>query len=227
MFKLLLWKFGFEWMNILRFLERRSRARRENYFAFGGNLDPAILKLRRIYPFEAKDIVLRDYRMTFSHPGPWVGMGFANIEPAPGEVCYGRIYTFSQRDADRMDFYEGVPFLKSYQRKYINQDGLHFYYYESGKPRPGLKPSALYLGYILRGLENSAPKDYLDTLRAIEPLTELIPDRERSYLYQVPGWAPAHLARGINLMDRLTVKLYVRVFRKYSLTEWIIRPPGA
>lgn len=222
MFSLICWKIGFEVANIRRALETRESAPKENYFAFGGNLSPDVLKLRRMYPIWRKDLVLRGYKMKFTQPGPYQGMGFANIEPDKEGVCYGRIYTISKMDAKRMDYFEAVPFLKKYRRVYIEQDGVNFFYYESTAPQNGLRPSKQYLGYIIHGLELSAPAEYLACLKEAETLAELIPYKDRAIFMSLPHWAPSVCHRCLPFFDRITILLYMKVLRHLSFTEWMI-----
>ena len=55
-------------------------------FAFGANLDPAVLARRRVRPLAQTDFLLRDHALRFNQAGPYKGFGFASVAHAPGEL---------------------------------------------------------------------------------------------------------------------------------------------
>ncbi len=147
MLRILLWKLGFEWANLMRIL-RPQDERRIYYFAFGANLSPAIMQQRRIAVFEAFDYELKDVALRFSQSGFYKGHGFASADPAPGATVYGRMYLIRQSDARRMDYYEGVPFLGSHIKLTQHDAGRSYYYYRATTFADNLKPTQEYLDYI-------------------------------------------------------------------------------
>src|SRR5690606_36396078 len=104
MYRLALWRLGCEIVNLVRLVTHGKRT--VQYFAFGANLDPQVLKARRISPLSEKPFVLKDHELSFCHPGPFEGMGFASIEPKGGNCVYGKLHELGIVDALRMDFYE-------------------------------------------------------------------------------------------------------------------------
>ena len=113
MIRYLFWRLSFEACNVRRLFGHGTG--RVQYLAFGANLSDTILRERKISPFEVKPFTLRNYGLRFDHPAPWVGCSYASAEPAPGENLYGYLYTLSERDAARMDYYEVVPIVRRYR----------------------------------------------------------------------------------------------------------------
>jgi hypothetical protein len=114
MIKFLLWKLMFEYSNCIRILGPGRK--QVYYFAFGANLSDAIMRERQIKPVSSRPFVLRGFGLRFDHPAAWKNGAYASAEPAPGERAYGFLYGMCERDARRMDFYEGVLILKRYRR---------------------------------------------------------------------------------------------------------------
>jgi hypothetical protein len=224
MIKIVLWRLGFEVANLRRTFERQPPSETEIYFAFGGNLNSEVLKVRKIFPLKEQFIVLKNFVMSFSQPGPWQGMGFASIEAVPGEMVYGKLYTISRLDGLRMDYYEAVPFLGRYERVYHTQDGVRFFFYVSRFPTRGLKPSRIYLDTIVGGLAPHVPEDYLLKLKATEALDVLVPVTDHSFFYSAPAWMPKWIRRAVLYFDGLILKFYVRFMRRWTFSERWIRP---
>jgi len=222
MFRYLWWRLRFEACNIKRLSGPGER--RVEYLAFGANLSNAILRERRITPLAARPFTLRDYGLRFDHPAPWENCGYASAEPAPGETVHGFLYTLGERDAARMDFYEVVPVLGRYRRTVVEQDGITLYFYQTNRSTPNLKPTAEYLGYIVGGLENhpEVSTAYLEKIRAIEPGEPgaLVSSyhRERS----VFRYAPLRVVD--DAWQRLSLRLFLSLLYRFSLTDPLIRP---
>ena len=150
MLRFLAWRLRFEVCNCRRLLGRgRGQVQ---YLAFGANLSPEIMRERRIEPLAARYFTLRDHGLRFDHPAAWSGCGYASAEPAAGESLHGILYTLSERDAARMDFYEMVPVVDRYRRSWVEQEGERLYFYRTNRSTPGLRPTAEYLGFIVDGL---------------------------------------------------------------------------
>ena len=221
MIRYLAWRLLFEACNIKRLFGHGPE--RINYLAFGANLSNEVMKQRRITPLAAKRFTLRDHGLRFDHPAPWAGCGYASAEYAPGESVHGYLYTLSGRDAARMDFYEVVPVVRRYRRTYVEQDGEALYFYQTKRSTPGLSPTPEYLGYITTGLEShpDASADYRNTLAAL-PTSEpgkFVP----SYLWNQPEHRAPWLRSSIDLYQLATLKIFLHVIYKYSLTDHFIR----
>jgi len=221
MLRYLLWRLRFEACNVKRLLGPGKR--QIEYLAFGANLSDAILRERRIVPLAARPFTLRDYGLRFDHPAPWASCGYASAEPAPGESLHGFLYTLSERDAARMDFYEVVPVLQRYRRTLVEQDGLTLYFYQTNRSTPNLKPSAEYLGYIVQGLEThpDVSPDYLDAIRAIEPGEPgaLVATYHRAQSAFRNPW----LVVIDDAWQRLSLRIFLALLYRFSLTDPFIR----
>ncbi len=68
MLRIILWKSGFELAHLKRILSPATQ-RRIYYFAFGANLSPEIMKLRKIRAYEEFDYVLENSVLRFSLAG--------------------------------------------------------------------------------------------------------------------------------------------------------------
>ena len=86
--------------------------RKVYYFTFGANLDESVLAQRRIKVFAAFDHVLENASLQFTQPGFYDQHGYASADPSDDSVVYGKIYLILERDARRMDYFEGEPFLR-------------------------------------------------------------------------------------------------------------------
>lgn len=216
--KIFLWRLAFELKNLQRAVAPSKDT--VQYFAFGGNLDPKVLLRRKIKPVAEKPIVLKDYQMRFTHPGAFEGMGFASIEPAPGKVTYGKLYTLTQTDADRMDYYELVPFLNRYKRVSVNQDGEEFFFYQSAVPRQGLKPTKKYVQMILDGFHkvDHVPESFLAELKSIETIDKLIPAKKLEFRVKNLDRWPASLVPFLQKYDQTAIKLFIKYVKDRSLT---------
>jgi len=221
MLRYLLWRLRFEACNFRRLLGPGTR--RVDYLAFGANLSDDVLRERRITPLAARPFTLRDYGLRFDHPAAWEGCAYASAEPAPGESLHGYLYTLSERDAARMDFYESVPILRRYRRTRVEQDGTELFFYQTNRSTPNLAPTAEYLGYILRGLAShpDVNADYLDAIRAIEP-------REpgalvSTFLQERPPGRSGWNGAAADAWERFCLRVYLGLLRPVSLTEPFVR----
>jgi len=221
MIRCLVWRLRFEACNIKRlFGHGRERV---HYLAFGANLSDDILKQRRIRPLASVYFTLRDHALRFDHPAAQSGCAYASAEHAPGELLHGSLLTLSGRDAARMDFYEVVPVIRRYRRTVVEQDGVELYFYQTNRSTPGLKPTALYLGYIVDGLEShpEVSPEYREQLRATETAEPgpLLPN----YFGARPAKRPLWLARIADAYQRLATRLFQGFIYRFSLTEFLIR----
>jgi hypothetical protein len=221
MLRFLAWRLLFEVCNLRRLLGHGPG--RVQYLAFGANLSPAIMRDRRIQALSARPFTLRDYGLRFDHPAPRDGCGYASAEPAEGEAVHGLLYTLSERDAARMDFYEMVPVVRRYRRTWVEQDGERLYFYQTNRSTPGLGPTAEYLGYIVDCLaaHPDVGVDYLERLSAIGTRT---PGR---YVDTYLDAQPVYQSRWLNRLNRAyqkaSVYLFLNLLYRVSLTAVFIR----
>ena len=223
MIRIILWKLGFEWSNLKRIIRPRSD-RRIYYFAFGANLSADILLQRSIGFFEAFDYVLDDAALRFSQGGFYKDHGYASADASPGEKVYGRMYLIRETDAERMDYFEGVPFLKVHDKIFQSHQGALFYFYRAVAPAENLKPTQEYLDYLTIAYRemNCVPDAYIESIEATEILEIFEPHIQvGEYVKNIDRWpAIMHplLIRYEGFCHRLVEVLWNR-----SLLDWMIK----
>jgi hypothetical protein len=221
MLRFLAWRLLFEACNLRRLLGHGHG--RVQYFAFGANLSPAIMRERRIEALSTRHFTLEGYGLRFDHPAPRAGCGYASAEPAAGESVHGLLYTISERDAARMDFYEMVPVVGRYRRTWVDQDGERLYFYQTNRSTPGLKPTAEYLGYIVDCLASHPDVEtaYLERLSTIGTRTPGC--YVDSYLAEQPQYGPRWLKRLNRAYQKATLVLFLNLLYRASPTALLIR----
>ncbi|MBX2870085.1 MAG: gamma-glutamylcyclotransferase [Acidiferrobacterales bacterium] len=225
MLRILFWKIGFEWANIKRIIWPDPE-RKIWYFAFGANLDKAVLEKRRIHVFESFDYALANAELRFTQLGFYRHHGYASADPANGAVIYGKMYLLLQQDADRMDYFEGVPFLQVHQKIYHDNADQSFFYYRAMIPREGLKPTQEYLGYITKAYREmpDVPAHYLKQLEQSPVLTEFLPqDQTGDFVRHIEQW-PKYLHPLLTFYEGLCLRI-VEFFWNRSLFQWMIKAP--
>lgn len=221
MMRFLTWRLLFEVCNCRRLLGHGSG--RVQYLAFGANLSPDIMRQRRIEPLDARYFTLRDHGLRFDHPAAWSGCGYASAEPAVGESVYGILYTLSERDAARMDFYEMVPVAARYRRTWVEQDGERLYFYQTNRSTPDLRPTDEYLGFIVDGLAAHPEVEpaYRETLSQMPTGT---PGRfVATYLGERARLEPPWLDRLDSAYRKTTTFLFLKILYRLSPTAPFIR----
>ncbi|MCP4389025.1 MAG: gamma-glutamylcyclotransferase [Gammaproteobacteria bacterium] len=223
MLRVLLWKIGCELAHVKRALWPQYD-RKVYYFAFGANLCQEVLDLRRIKVFESFDYVLDNACLRFSQPGFYKDHGYASADAADGEVVYGRIYLILERDALRMDYFEGVPYFEVHEKVTRQADGFEFYFYRATRMMEGLMPTREYLDYIVDAYQQmpAVPADYLDAMRATEVLENFDPSDETGvFVSDITRW-PSALQPLLVAYERLCLKLVEAIWHRSPL-QWIIR----
>lgn len=85
---------------------------RINYFAFGSNMNDEVLHRRRgIRPFARGRGKLDDYRLAFNLRGSGPEPAFAAVEPCPGSVVHGIVYSLALADWVRLCASEAAPLI--------------------------------------------------------------------------------------------------------------------
>ena len=223
MLRIFLWKAGFEWAHFARILWPRHE-RKVYYFAFGANLSPDVLLQRRIRVYEAVDYVLQDAALRFSLAGFYKDHGYASADAAEGERVYGRMYLILERDAVRMDYFEGVPFLGVHDKIYGSFNGSDFFFYRAVRALDGLKPTREYLDYLLTAYRqmDEVPPAYLDSIAATEVLERFEPqDQTGDFVRDIGRW-PAALHPMLVAYEGLCLRLVEFLWNR-SLLHWMIR----
>lgn len=223
MLRVLQWKIGCELAHVKRALWPRYD-RKVYYFAFGANLCQDVLDLRRIKVFESFDYVLDNASLCFTQPGFYRDHGYASADAAEDDVVYGRIYLILERDAHRMDYFEGVPYFGVHEKVTRQADGFEFYFYRATRVVEGLKPTREYLDYIVDAYQQmpAVPADYLNAMRATEVLVNFDPSDETGvFVNDITRW-PAALQPVLVAYERLCSKLVEALWHRSPL-QWMIR----
>lgn len=223
MLRILLWKIGFEWAHLKRVLWPRVDDKIW-YFAFGANLSPQVLAQRRIRVYESFDYALQNAALRFTLAGFYKDHGYASADVAEGEVVYGKMYLILQRDALRMDYFEGVPFLDVHEKVFGEVKGNEFYYYRGKVRRDGLKPTREYLDYLLTAYREMdlVPEDYIDSLAATEVLEQFLPpDQTGDFVSAIERW-PGAIHPVLVFYEGCCQRLVEFLWNR-SLLHWMIR----
>jgi len=221
--RILLWKLGFEWAHLKRILWLRAE-HKIWYFAFGANLSPQVLAQRRIRVYDSFDYVLQDAALRFTLAGFYKDHGYASADIAEGEVVYGKMYLILQRDALRMDYFEGVPFLEVHDKVFGQVNGNEFYYYRGKVRREGLKPTREYLDYLLTAYQemDMVPRAYIETLASTEVLDRFLPpDETGDFVNAIERW-PEVVHPALVFYEGCCQRLVEFLWNR-SVLQWMIR----
>jgi hypothetical protein len=221
--RVILWKAGFELAQLKRLLWPRAN-RKIYYFAFGANLCPDVLEKRRVTVFEAFDYVLDNSVLRFSQPGFYRDHGYASADAADSEVVYGKMYLILERDAVRMDYFEGVPFLDAHEKVFRQDDGFSFYYYRTTRIFDGLKPTQEYLDYLTTAYRQmpDVPDAYIDSIAATEVLERFLPADQTGLFVRKIGQWPAVMHPLLVNYERLCLVITEALWNR-SLLQWMIK----
>lgn len=223
MLRIILWKTGFELAQLKRILWPRS-GRKIYYFAFGANLSPEVLELRRIKIYEEFDYALDNARLRFSLAGFYKDHGYASAEVAGGEVVYGKMYLILERDAIRMDYFEGVPFLRVHEKVFGKVNGADFYYYRGLAALEGLKPTREYLDYLVTAYREmpAVPQAYIESISRTEVLDSFEPqDKTGDFVREIHRW-PLFLHPLLVYYEGFCLRVVECLWNR-SLLQWLIK----
>jgi cation transport regulator ChaC len=149
------------------------------YFAYGSNMnDDIFMKRRQMVPVQSCVARLDDHELCFSIPVGSGERGVANIQRSAGKSVLGVAHLIPVTDFERLDRSEGAPrgvyrrvrVQISVEQASIEQTGLlEAETYQSDIKVSGRKPSARYIGLMLRGArEHGLPPKYIDLLQSFE-----------------------------------------------------------
>ncbi len=141
------------------------------YFAYGSNCDPAIMAKKEVRYTAARPAVLNGYRLLFNKLALRTelpaGIGYANINEAPGGVVEGVLYDVAVEDLAKLDASERHPAHYRRINVTVRSRGSNLacmsYQAQPDKIATGLRPSRDYLDHILAGREILSSR-YVDKL---------------------------------------------------------------
>lgn len=222
MFTLVLWRLTFEALNVLKLLGFRGPKTR--YFAFGANMDPAVMKRRAMTVLAGRTAVAQGYALKFTHEVPFEGMGMASIEPSPAETVRGMVYTLYKIDEWIMDCYESHRFLNRYAKVWLTLEGERCFCYRTNRHREGLKPSQAYLTKIVTGYKTYFPQEteLIARLESLESLPEMRPAHPpRMFIVDYAKYGQ-WLRPWREKYDELCVKAFTKlIFRPSLVDKWL------
>ena len=223
MLRIFFWKTGFELAHLKRIVSPATQ-RRIYYFAFGANLSPDIMKLRKIRVYEEFDYLLENAALRFSLAGFYRNHGYASADAVEGGKVYGKMYQIPQRDALRMDYFEGMPFLKVHEKVFGKVNESDFYFYRAVSAQEGLKPTQEYLDYLTTAYREMpmVPVAYIESLASTEVLEELLPpDQTGEFVRDINSW-PGFLHPMLRAYEVLCLRLIEFLWNR-SLLQWLIK----
>ena len=222
MLRIILWKLGFEWANLMRVLSPQDE-QRIYYFAFGANLSPDVLKQRHMAIYETIDYTLEGADLRFTLSGFYKDHGFASADAAIGEKVYGKLYLMTQRDVKRMDYFEGVPFRRVHDKVFSENDGEPFFYYRASSVRKNLKPTQEYLDFITTAYRkmDCVPEAFVEALEATAVLEYLEPlDRTGKFVKHQERW-PEVMHPLLIKYEGLCQKTVMWLWNRSLLNHWL------
>lgn len=144
------------------------------YFAYGSNMDPDTFVGRRgMQPLEACVSRLDGWTLCFDLPVGPGERGVANVRLDAADAIWGVAYRIVEAECARLDRSEGVHRGFYARRAVAVHTGagrvLDAFTYESVHGVDGRKPSARYLGLLLRGARHHGlPAAWVARLEALE-----------------------------------------------------------
>lgn len=146
----------------------------EWYFAYGSNMDPdTFVGRRRIEPVETAIGHVVGWSLCFDLPVGPGERGVANLRADRTETTWGVVYRIAADDGVRLDRSEGVPHGVYARRDVVvripSGPALAAFTYESVHRGTARRPSARYLGLLLRGARHHGlPDEWIAHLEAFE-----------------------------------------------------------
>lgn len=220
--KITLWRISFEIFSFLKMLGLKGG--RSFYFAFGGNMDPAVLKKRRIWVYSKKFAWLEDFEVKFNHEIPFEGCGFASIEESQNQIVPGVILEIPKIDELRMDCFEGCFLLQRYRKGKTKISGTEIFYYYSGRPVEGLKPTTEYLRKILNGYELllGADSPFIQKLKQMDSIPEMKTKDPPQFLITDYDRLGIIGSRFLKWYDKVCMRYFIFfIFRPSVFQRWL------
>lgn len=222
MFKITIWRV---WFEILSFLKLTGwNGGRSYYFAFGANMDPAVLEKRRITVHSRNFAWLEGFEVKFNHEIPFEGCGFASIEKNENQKVPGVILEISKIDEWRMDCFEACFLFQRYRKGHAKINGMKVFYYYSGRPLEGLKPTTDYLKKILKGYELllEANSPFIQKIKQMDSIAEMKPKNPPRFLITNYDKFGTTIAPFLKCYDKWCMKYFIYfIFRPSVFQKWL------
>lgn len=228
MLRILVWRLAYHFFCFLKAIGIQGRS--QFYFAYGGNLDPQVLRRRKIHPLRHMDYLLEGFRLTFDHEIPYKGAAMASITPSTGERVPGRIYEIRWIDSCRLDCMEAHTVFRRYAKRWMDVPGLGFcFYYRTNRSKSDLLPLKDYVRKILEGyrLLSVVDSKALENLERIPALDQRVPKDPPDFLIRNYEALGRSLRPLLVWYDRKCVRLFAAMIFKPSWFERWCRLPEA
>ncbi|HJN38666.1 MAG TPA: gamma-glutamylcyclotransferase family protein [Chloroflexota bacterium] len=145
------------------------------YFAYGSNLSRSQMAIRCPGSSCLDAAVLHGYRLDFTtDSGTWGG-GVADVVEDGGNSVWGLLYSVTDDDLNRLDYYEGFPTKYDRIRATVEQDQgsvEDVWVYVVVDKRDFIQPSLRYLDIITSATEEfefpAKYRQYLDSIETTE-----------------------------------------------------------
>ena len=134
------------------------------------------------------------------------------------------MYLILARDALRMDYFEGVPFLDAHEKVFQRGDDFEFYYYRTTRIFDNLKPTQEYLDYLLNAYRSmpDVPQAYIDVMAQTAVLEDfLLPNKTGLFIRNINRW-PAFMHRALILYEVTCLRIMETLWNR-SLFQWMIK----
>ena len=226
MLRIFLWRLIYHFFCFLKLTGMKGQT--VQYFAYGGNLDPEVLKKRNIWPKSRKEFILDNYKLTFNHETPFKDLAMASIEKSPGSKVPGVIYELNTIDVLRLDCMESHIVFNRYGKNFIRtSDNTEIFFYKTNRPRAGLSPTRAYLDKILNGysLLKQVYGSFLEDLKKTPTIPGFVAKETPEFLirnYEIYGKSLKSL---LVWYDRKCVTVFASLIFKPSFFEKFYRDP--
>jgi hypothetical protein len=134
------------------------------------------------------------------------------------------MYLILERDAIRMDYFEGVPFLRVHEKVFGQVKGSDFYYYRGITALDGLKPTREYLDYLVTAYREmpDVPKAYIDSISTTEVLDYFeAQDQTGDFVREIDRW-PSFLHPLLVYYEGCCLRVVECLWNR-SLLQWLIK----
>jgi hypothetical protein len=219
-FLIFVWRLTYHFLCFLKLLGLRGGT--SQYFAYGGNLDPAILERRNIRPLQTSEFTLKDYALAFNHEIPFKDAAMASIQKTPNQNVTGLLYEIYQIDVLRLDCMEAHLFFNRYGKTFeLTTEGSKFFFYTTNTPREGLKPTRNYLDRILTGYSQlkSVDPTFLENLKNTPTVPGFFPKDPPNFLIKNYLYFGKPLRPILVWYDKFCVSLFAALISKPSFLE--------
>lgn len=202
MVRLLMWKFLFWALDGGKWLFR-NRGPRVWHFAYGANLDAETLRARGINVLKQDIHIIEDYGFSFSHPGPYQGQGFADLQKELGAKTFGKRYCISKWDMLRFHMFELSLIFNSHRIVWAKSDTKPFYFYQGVHTSSAVKPFCAYRDKIVKAYQasNVTLPDYAARIENHPCLKGKLIRSTGLRFFKSRGWYPAWVKKIIRRYD--------------------------